>query len=131
MKETTRLRVLARELLSTLPRLVGEDAGRINHEIRQALTAPGEETLRRVLTSDDRLVAWIREKPDGEDEHRSLPSAYTVLPGQMQAAGVSGATLFTCQTADCAAPETFVRRTLRQQVPYCTSCSRLLSRAPS
>ncbi|MFJ5273297.1 hypothetical protein [Streptomyces sp. NPDC088358] len=129
--ETTRLRVLARELLSALPRLVGADAGRIDHEIRQALTASGDEALRRVLAADDRLVAWIRARSGVEDEYRALPSGYSTPPGRVEAAGVSGAILFTCRTANCPAPESFVRRNLRQVVPYCTSCNCLLSRAPS
>ncbi|MFF3377077.1 hypothetical protein ACFYXF_29505 [Streptomyces sp. NPDC002680] len=131
MEETTRLRVLARELLSTLPRIVGADAGRIDREIRQALTASGDEALRRVLVADHRLVAWIRARPGGEDEYRALPSGYSAPLGRAEAAGVSGATLFTCRTSDCPAPESFVRRSLRQDVPYCSSCNRLLSRAPS
>lgn len=131
MSQTTRLRMLARELLPSLPQLVGEDARRIDHEIREALTAPGDERLRRVLTSDPRLVAWIRERTSGQGEHRSGPSGYQALPGRMQATAVSGATVFTCRTPGCAAPDTFVRRHLGQQVPYCTSCNRLLSRAPS
>ncbi|MER5194378.1 hypothetical protein ACWD3J_08905 [Streptomyces sp. NPDC002755] len=128
MKEIDGLRGLARELLPSLPRLVGEDAPRIDHEIRQALDAPGDETLRRVLASDARLVAWIRERPGGEGEHLSPPLRYQMLPGRVRA---TAATVFTCRTSGCAAPETFLRRNLGQQVPYCASCNRLLSRAPS
>ncbi|WP_105972136.1 hypothetical protein [Streptomyces geranii] len=131
MTESTRLRVLARELLAALPRIVGADAGRVDHEIRQALAVPGDEALRRVLVADDRLVAWIRVRPGGEDEYRALPSGYSAPIGRASAAGLSGATLFVCRTDGCAAPDSFLRRNLRQQVPYCASCNRLLSRAPS
>ncbi|MDR6974082.1 hypothetical protein J2X68_000760 [Streptomyces sp. 3330] len=131
MEETTGLRSLARELLPALPRLVGEDAARVGQEIRQALTASGDEALRRVLASDDRLTAWLRQRPGGEGEYRALPSGYAMIPGRGPSSGVSGATLFTCLTPDCAAPETFVRGNLRQRVPYCGSCNRLLSRAPT
>ncbi|MFI1004686.1 hypothetical protein ACIP10_14250 [Streptomyces galbus] len=131
MTETTGLRVLARELLSTLPRLVGADAGRMDHEIRQALAAPGDEALRRLLAADDRLATWVRARLGGEDEYRALPSGYQAPTNQMLPAGLSGATLFTCQTADCSAPDSFLRRNLRQQVPYCRSCHCLLSKAPS
>jgi hypothetical protein len=132
VEETTRLRVLARELLPALPRIVGTDAGRVEHEIRQAMTASGDEPLRRVLAADHRLAAWIRARPGGEDEYRALPSGYSAPLGRGRgAAGMSGVTLFTCQTDGCPAPESFVRRNLGQKVPYCKGCNRMLSRAPS
>lgn len=99
--ETHGLGMWALELLQVLTQIVAEDARRLDHEIKQALTTADNTALRRVLDSDPRLAAWIRAKETEEVEHRALPSGYQVPPSPRTP--VSGATVYTCLTPDCTA----------------------------
>ncbi|WP_394437651.1 hypothetical protein [Streptomyces sp. SGAir0957] len=128
--EADRLRIQMQDLLRVLPHIVDGDARRIDHEIKQALTDADFTALRRVLDSDSRLAAWVRERESAPGEqHRALPSGYQGPPGSRSV--ISGGTVYVCLTAGCAVPGTFVRRNRMESVPACPTCNQLLSRAPS
>ncbi|MFJ8493793.1 hypothetical protein ACIRBZ_36455 [Streptomyces sp. NPDC094038] len=124
---------LAREVLGTLPTLVGADASRLAADIHRALAGSsrpgGAEELRRVLYADVRVRSWIQSRPGWDQERNTSPgsSGYQGLAGSGFAAAVP-APRYVCKTPGCTSRDAWTRGFMGEPVPRCSVCTRVLGR---